>query len=330
MGYLFGLLTQGLGFIIRTIYNLVQNYGLSILLFTVIVKIILMPLQVKSQKAMKKQQKIQPIVAEIQKKYANDQQKMQSEMMKVYKENGVSMTGGCLPLLIQFPILIALYRVIQKPLTYILGVDFKDAAVLEKVKTVVTGIKQQFPGLLGNLSKTANVDSMVKQATNNYQIQLSTWADKLGLAKEYGWHINFNFLGLDLSGVPSTGFSAIMRSDFSDMGKVLLILIPVVAVYTTWLSMQQSQKMTQNSEIKKKDDDPSQAMSKSMNMLMPIMTGMFTFTLPSGIGIYWIISSVMQIVQQYVLDKYLDRKEDDFVVTIPDKNRKNGKKRRRS
>ena len=94
------LITRPLGFIIRTIYNLVQNYGLSMLLFTVIIKLILMPLQVKSQKAMKKQQKIQPIIAELQKKYANNQQKLQAEMMKVYKENGVSMTGGCLPLLI--------------------------------------------------------------------------------------------------------------------------------------------------------------------------------------------------------------------------------------
>ena len=330
MGYLFGLLTKGLGFIIREIYNLVQNYGLAIIIFTVVVKLILLPLQLKSQKAMKKQQKIQPIIAELQKKYANDQQKLQSEMMKVYKENGVSMTGGCLSLLIQFPILIALYRVIQKPLTYIRGVNFEDAAVLEKVKTVVTQIKQQFPNLLGNLAKTTNIDSLVKQATGNYQIQLSTWAEKLGLAKEYGWHINFNFLGLDLSGVPSTGFNAIMRNDFSDMGKVLLILIPILAVYTTWLSMQQSQKMTQNPDVKQNEDDPSRAMGKSMNMLMPVMTGLFTFSLPSGIGIYWIISSVMQMAQQYVLDKFLDKKEDDFVVKIPEKNGKNGKKRRRS
>lgn len=319
------LITRPLGFIIRMIYDLVQNYGLSIILFTIVVKLILMPLQAKSQKAMKKQQKIQPIVAELQKKYANDQQKLQAEMMKVYKENGVSMTGGCLPLLIQFPILIGLYSVIRRPITYIKGINFSDETVIERVKTVLSQMTEKFPEVVGKLASLSP-----EQLQKNYQIQLSTWADKLGLAKDYGWHINFNFLGLDLSGVPSSAISAISRGDFSNIGTVLLILIPIFAVLTTWLSMRQSQKLTQNPNVKQNDDDPTQSMSKSMNMMMPIMTGFFTFSLPSGIGIYWIISSLMQIIQQYVLDKYFNEKEDDFVVTVPNKNRKNGKKRRRS
>ena len=319
------LITRPLGFIIRIIYNLVQNYGLSIILFTIVVKLILMPLQAKSQKAMKKQQKIQPIIAELQKKYANDQQKLQAEMMKVYKENGVSMTGGCLPLLIQFPILIGLYSVIRRPITYIRGVNFADETVLERVKSVLSQMTEKYPDIVGKLASLSP-----EQMYKNYQIQLSTWADKLGLAKDYGWHINFKFLGLDLSGVPSSALSAIYRGDFSNIGTVLLILIPVVAVLATWFSMRQSQKLTQNPDVKQNDDDPSQSMSKSMNMMMPIMTGFFTFSLPSGIGIYWIVSSLMQIAQQYVLDKYFNEKEDDFVVTVQDKNRKNGKKRRRS
>lgn len=319
------LITRPLGFIIRIIYNLVQNYGLSIILFTIVVKLILMPLQAKSQKAMKKQQKIQPIIAELQKKYANDQQKLQAEMMKVYKENGVSMTGGCLPLLIQFPILIGLYSVIRRPITYIRGVNFADETVLERVKSVLAQMTEKYPDIVGKLASLSP-----EQMYKNYQIQLSTWADKLGLAKDYGWHINFKFLGLDLSGVPSSALSAIYRGDFSNIGTVLLILIPVVAVLATWFSMRQSQKLTQNPDVKQNDDDPSQSMSKSMNMMMPIMTGFFTFSLPSGIGIYWIVSSLMQIAQQYVLDKYFNEKEDDFVVTVQDKNRKNGKKRRRS
>ncbi len=316
-------ITRPLGFVIRMIYNLVQNYGLTIILFTIAIKLILMPLQVKSQKAMKKQQKIQPIIAELQKKYANDQQKLQQEMMKVYKENGVSMTGGCLPLLIQMPILFALYRVIQRPITYIRGVNFYDDSVIKSVENIVSQMKEKFPDVIGKISTMS-----VEQIQKSYQIQLSTWADKLGLGGELGWHINFNFLGLDLSGVPSKSLVAIRTGDFSDIGTVLLILIPIFAILTTWLSMHISQKLTQNPNVKQNDDDPAQSMSKSMNLMMPIMTGFFTFSLPSGIGIYWIISSVMQILQQYALDKYLDQKEDDFVVTIPDKNRKNGKKRR--
>lgn len=316
-------ITRPLGFVIQMIYNLVQNYGLTIILFTVVVKLLLMPLQIKSQRAMKKQQKIQPIISELQKKYANDQQKLQAEMMKVYKENNVSMTGGCLPLLIQMPILFGLYRVIQRPITYIRGIDFYNADVIKSVENVLSKMREQFPELLGKLSSLS-----VEQIQKSYQIQLSTWAEKLGLAKDLGWHINFNFLGLDLSGVPSSSLTAIRTGNFQDIGTVLLILIPVFAILTTWLSMQYSQKLTQNPDVKKNDDDPAQSMSKSMNLMMPIMTGFFTFSLPSGIGIYWIISSIMQMVQQYAVEKYFDKKEDDFVVTIPDKNRKNRKKHR--
>ena len=101
-------ITRPLGFIINLIYGLVSNYGVAIILFTIIVKMILLPLNIRSQKAMKKQQKIQPIIAELQKKSANDQEKLQREMMKIYRDNNISMTGGCLPMLIQFPILIGL------------------------------------------------------------------------------------------------------------------------------------------------------------------------------------------------------------------------------
>ena len=314
-------ITRPLGLIIRLIYDLVQNYGLAIILFTIIVKLILLPLQIKSHKAMKRQQKVQPIIAELQKKYANDQQKLQQEMMKVYRENNVSMSGGCLPLLIQLPVLYALYGVIQRPLTYIRGIDFTNAAVLENVKNIVAGIHERFPdNVAGIMSMTA------EQISKSYQIQLSNWASVLGRAEELAWDINFNFLGLDLSGLPSSSLTAIMSGDFSHMGTVLLILIPAAAILTTWLSMKYSQSMTQ--APKKDDDNPAQNMTKSMSLVMPIMTGFFTFTLPSGIGIYWIISSIMQMAQQFILTKYFDKKEDDFVVKLPEKNRKNSKKRR--
>lgn len=316
-------ITRPLGFLIQVIYNLVQNYGLSIILFTIIIKLILLPLQIHSQKAMKKQQKVQPIIAELQKKYANDQQKLSAEMMKVYKENGVSMSGGCLPLLIQMPILYALYRVIQRPLTYIKGIDFASEAVIANVQKVLSMMKEQFPDVIGNLA-----DSTVDQINKMYQIHLSTWADKLGLAKDLGWDINFNFLGLDLSGIPSKAITEIMAGNFSDIGTILLILIPIIAMLATWFSMKQSQSMTQNPNARQNEDNPAQSMNKSMSLMMPIMTGFFTVTLPSGIGIYWIVSSLVQIAQQYVLNKYFDRKEDDFVVKVPNKNRKNSKKRR--
>lgn len=315
-------ITRPLGYLISMIYDLVQNYGLAIIFFTIIVKLILLPLQVKSQKAMKRQQKIQPIILELQKKYANDQQKLQQEMMKVYRENNVSMSGGCLPLLIQMPILFALYSAIRRPLTYIKGVDFTSEAVKESVMTVVMKMKESFPEIIGNLGS-----SSFEYFRDNCQIQLAKWADMLGLSGSLGWDINFNFLGLDLSGIPKNSLTMILSGNFSDIGTVLLILIPALAIFTTWLSMKYSQSQTQPA-VSANEDNPAQSMTKSMNLMMPIMTGFFTFTLPSGIGIYWIISSAMQMVQQFILSKYFDRKEDDFVVKVPEKNRKNSKKRR--
>ena len=164
-----------MGWIIKTIYDLVQNYGVAIILFTIVIKALLLPLNIKSQKAMKKQQKIQPIIAQLQQKYANDQQKLQQEMMKVYKENDVSMMGGCLPLLIQMPILIALYQAIQKPLTYMFGVDHKN--LTEEIITRVEGLKEAFVAAgnnIGNLSQMS-----VEQLMQQSQIQISDWAGKI-------------------------------------------------------------------------------------------------------------------------------------------------------
>lgn len=320
MWNLFELITVPLGYIIETIYKLVQNYGLSIIIFTIIVKMILIPLNIKSQKAMKKQQKIQPILAELQKKYANDQQKLQTEMMKLYKDNDVSMMGGCLPMLIQFPILIGLYRVIQGPLKYLLHVDINDTAVVEKIEKIVALMTERFPAEIGNYTRYSAQDLF-----KNSQIQLATWSEKVLDAAD-AWSINFNFLGMNLAEVPSKAISCLTSGDFSQIGTIALLIIPAFAIFTTWLSMKQSQKMSGQTQAN--GENQAAQMSKTMNMMMPIMTGFFTFTLPSGMGIYWIAANVIQMVQQFILNKHFDKKEDDFVVKVRDTNRKNRKKRK--
>lgn len=315
---LFEIITIPLGYILDLIYKLVQNYGLSIIIFTIIIKLILIPLNVRSQKAMKKQQKIQPVLAELQKKYANDQQKLQTEMMKLYKENNVSMTGGCLPMLIQFPILIGLYRVIQSPIRYLLHIHFDDPGVADKINQIMTLMAEKFPGDLGSY---ANMEAA--NLFKNAQIQLATWSEMV-LDKAEAWIINFNFLGLNLAKVPSAAISSIMKGDFSQIGTIALLIIPVLAVFTTWLSMKQTQKMS--GQTQKNPNDQAAQMTGTMNIMMPIMTGFFSITLPSGMGIYWITSNVLQMAQQYILNKILDNEEDDYVVKLPDKNRKNRKK----
>ena len=315
---LFDIITIPLGYILDIIYRLVQNYGLAIIIFTIIIKLVLIPLNLRSQKAMKKQQKIQPILAELQKKYANDQQKLQTEMMKLYKENNISMMGGCLPMLIQFPILIGLYRVIQSPIRYLLHIQFNDPGVSDKITQIVTLMKEQFPSELGNYA-----NSTAKTIFNSAQIQLATWSEKV-LDKVDAWSINFNFLGLDLSKAPYDALELVKEANFFFFFIIALLLIPALAICTTWLSMKQTQKMS--GQTQNQSNAQTAQMSKTMNIMMPLMTGFFSITLPSGMGVYWITSNIIQMVQQYILNKVLDSKEDDFVVKLPDKNRKNGKK----
>ncbi len=310
------IITRPMGWIIQQIYNLVANYGLSIIIFTILIKLVLLPLNIHSQKAMKKQQKIQPYLAELQEKYKNDQEKLQREMMKLYKDNNISMAGGCLPMFIQMPILVGLYQVIQKPLSYLKGVDWMLQETIDKVY------------MLRDMFATGNlVNQTEEQLANMSQIQLSTWA-----TQHFGtgdpWSINFNFLGLDLSHVPSSALNYIMHLDFSDMSKILILLIPVLAVIFSILTNKIT--MAQTGQDKAKQDDKAASMNKSMMWMMPIMTLFFTFTLPSGLGLYWIISSVMQIIQQLILNKFLDKKGEEIVVTVPENKQIQHKKKRKN
>lgn len=308
------LITRPLGWIIEQIYNLVSNYGLSIIIFTVVIKLILLPLNVRSQKAMRKQQKVQPILAQLQEKYKNDQEKLQREMMKLYKENNISKTGGCLPMLIQFPILIGLYQVIQKPLSYLFGVNWMDQAVINKVYA----LRDAMAPHIGNLATATE-----EQLANMSQIQLSNWASIINGTTD-PWHINFDFLGLDLSQNPSIVADYIMKLDFSSNPAVFgLLLIPVLAVVSSVLTTKLTQK--QSGQTNSANQQANQ-MSKSMTMMMPIMTAVFTFTLPAGMGVYWIISSVMQIVQQIVLNKVLEKNDEEIEIKIPERKQLHGKK----
>ncbi len=319
-----------MGFIIKFIYDFAQNYGVAIILFTIVIKMILLPLNVKSQKSLRKQQKIQPYIMELQEKYKNDQQKLQQEMMKVYKNNNVSMTGGCLPMLIQFPILIGLYQVIQRPLQYMLGVVW-DGAYDEilHLRDAAANLVTSIPGIMGNYAGAEPLNIW-----NQGQIFISKWAAAVGTQgstlegvsgmAQHPWVVNFDFLGLDLSTVPGDAFNHAISSG-AWMGLIIFI-IPLLAVVSSVVSMKISQMQAgQNNSA----NNQANQMNKTMNLIMPIMTGFFTIILPAGLGLYWIISSVVQIVQQLAVNFYLEKKGEDIVVTIPEKKQLHGKKRKK-
>ncbi len=331
------LIFRPMGWILQVLYSFIQNYGLALIAFTVLIKLLILPLNIKSQKAMLKQQKLQPLMQEIQKKYAHDKDKQSQELMKLYRENGASPTAGCLPMLIQFPLIIGLYQVLRMPLSFMRGVNFNTPANINKVielQNIVKGI----PELAANAGDTF-LNSTMETLANNFQIEMSSFAATLadmGYTQFADWKVNFNFLGLDLARYPSEFplFSFIFGGNTIPMETIWatlpLLLIPILAGVTSWLlakMTQMKQKNTQTANNAQAEDTAAQ-MNKSMTLMMPLMSLFFSYTLPSGIGLYWIVSNVVQMIQQYVTTKIFKRKEDEIVVidTIK-KNGKNGKNR---
>lgn len=280
-------LYQGFGFMLNLIYGIVKNYGLAIILFTLLIKIIVLPLTLKQQKSMTKMQRMQPKLKEIQEKYKDDKDKTAQETMKLYKEYGVSPMGGCLPLLIQFPILIAFYQVIQKPVEYMLG---KSSGEIAKLITQM-GLEPKKGGV---------------------QIQLAK-------AKEW---LDFDFFGIDLSAVPWEEIKAFMAGKAGAVALVALI-IPALACLTTYLTSKISSSMNQTKKEEKEEKKPQrvlspdqkktdansgESMTKSMTLMMPFMTLFFTLTLPAALGLYWTISNVLSMVQTVLLNGYYNKK----------------------
>jgi len=343
------LITRPMGFIIEAIYTLIPNYGVAIILFTILIKAIIFPLTYKSQKSMIKQQRISPLLQELQKKYADDKEKLSAETMKLYKENNVSMTGGCLPLLLQFPIIIGLYRVIMKPLQFVKAINIDD----QSIKGVTQVLVNSFPDLF-------NAKYKITDILANSQIQLSKAAqnlladpEKLKMVKgvsvssdqvmhtAHRFALDFNFLGIDLSRIPSD-VTKLFTGQTHDLSILFVILVPLIATLLTWLTTKLQQSQTKQYAKKPEkpkrytgkepEKDTTQTMTNTMNIMMPAMTAIFTFTMPAGIGFYWITSSAVQIAQQYFMNKHLNKKEGEIVVNQLDGKQSagaGGKKKRK-
>ena len=282
------LITTPLGYILSTIYNFVQSYGWAVVIFTIITKLILIPLTVKQQKSMSKMQRVKPLMDYIQEKYKDDPTRLNQETMKIYKEFGVSPTGGCLPLLIQFPIIIGLYQVIQRPLSFIYHLS------AEEVSKIMN--------MYG-----ANVKNAAQQIAVCRELDPAAVFEKLNITVE---KINFNFLGLDLSYNPSLSYLN------------WYWIIPILAAATAYLSsyiMRKIQGTPQQQE----------GTMKTMNMLMPLMSAYFCFILPAGVGVYWIVGNIVQIVQSVLLDVYYKSKNQEDEIDVDEyfkKDRSNRKK----
>lgn len=279
------------GYVLEFFYNFFNNYGIALILFSLAVKLILLPLSAKSKKSMMKTSRLQPKVKQIEIACGDDKQKYQQEVNALYKEEGVSMFGGCLwsllPLLILFP----LYNVIREPLQYLLHLD---SGMIDKVKEAYAAAQNVEVGKLNVYWQYAAAQHM------------DQYAGIVGEVKS----LNLTFLGIDLGQVPD--WKVWNLRGWNQIGGAL---IPVVSGALNYLAMFIGQKMN-NTVIRNEDGEADETAAKAaqtgkvMNMLMPLMSVWFGFIMPLGLSIYWIAQSAFGIIQDFFLTKHYKKVYD--------------------
>lgn len=270
-----------LGWIMWAIYHIVPIYGLALIIFTLLTKALLVPLMVKQQKSMAKQQAFQPRMTEIQNKYKNNKEKMNEEMMKLYEEEGYNPMSGCLPMLIQFPILFGLIDVIYNPLKHILRLS---TDLIDQAMEIVNSL-----GAATAASYTREI-TVINAVQSNPDAFGALGADVVQKIQS----LNFNFLGIDLTQVPTFVFNA-------------LLIIPILSGATSLLiglqSMRQQKRMANGQKA------PGSGMMNGMMLMMPVMSLVIAFQVPAGVGLYWIMSNVFSMGQTMWLNKKYNPKE---------------------
>ncbi len=343
VAWLLGKIMNGIFYVIDFIG--IPNVGLAIILFTIVVNLLMMPLTIKQQKFSKLSAKMNPEIQAIQAKYKdkkdNDSMMAQNqEIQAVYAKYGVSPSGSCVQLLIQMPILFALYRVIYSIPAYVTkvgntfrvladhiikadngvfiqnsGVDSIANTVAMYGKSMTTAgedVTKLSNGIIDVLNKLSSTD--MATIAEHYDLSQLTYEGHLILSNETtrGLIDTYNnFLGLNMGDSPSM----LIRNAWAAgaFGIVIgAILIPVLSMVTQWINVK---LMPQPDNDNKNAQGSSMAQSmKTMNMLMPIMSAWFCFTLPSGLGLYWVAGSVVRSIQQVIINKHIDKMNFDDII----------------
>ena len=275
-----------LGWVMWLCYKVIPVYGVALIVFTVIVRLLLVPLAIKQQKSMVRMQVFQPQMQEIQKKYANNKQKMNEEMMKLYQQENYNPMSGCLPMAIQLPILFGLIDVIYKPLTHILRVG---GEVLTQVEQIAAPLLDVTVEALGrDYSAQLKIIGAVQQHAEAF-----AGVDGGAFLQQVG-SLNLNFLGIDLTQTPTFALH-------------LLILVPILSGLTSVLMSVLT--LRQTSAMQAEAAAAVAGMNKSMMFIMPIFSAYFAFVVPAGVGIYWIVSNLLSALQSFLLNKLMNPRE---------------------
>ena len=284
---LWDYIAKPFGWLLLTLNNLVGNYGVAVFLFALVVKLILLPFQMKSKKSMMRMSALQPQVAELQKRHEGNPRKLQEETSKLYKEEHVNPMSGCLWSLIPFPILLALYRAIRFPLTTMMGVPADLVAEGGALATKLTDM---------GFSSTANAAYIQLQQS---QFISNHWSDfNFTTISEKIQFINYKFLGMNLGDMPKLKF----WENGLTWAAIGLFLIPIVSAALSYLQMVISQKSTPQTGTTQQQAQSAQQM-KTMNLMMPLVSLYICFIMPAALGIYWIFTSLLGIIQDVILNK---------------------------
>ena len=282
------------GILLMFLYELVQNYGLALILFAIVIRVILLPFQMKSKRGMMRQARLQPKLAELQKKHGTNKTKINEEMAKLYKEEGVNPASGCLWGFLPLPIMLALFFAIRQPLTMMMGIS-PDLLNLD------TG-----GAIASTLNRLVSVHGLESTVSNYYiQIQQAQWISDFWPSFEkyavYGLRqLDFKFLGLNLGAQPQWNF--FWTTDWSNVriwlhGLVLFIL-PLLSAGSQYLATHINKKINPGSP------ESGGGQMKMMMTLMPLMSVYFGFIVPAALSLYWTTGTLLQILQDVVLTKH--------------------------
>ena len=284
--------------LVRLFYNLTNSYGVALILFTLVIKLIMLPFQMKSKKSMMRMSRVSGQMQELQKRYAKNQAKLQEEMQKLYEEEGVNPMSGCLWSLIPFPILIALYSIIRQPITHFMMLS-KDVLQTVVQSAADAGVNLTNIVMMDKATGTPVLKDGLYQLASYGQINLVKAVQEMGLSTPEGWFdMNYNFLGLDLTATPWE----YVKSFTFTWAVIGVILIPILA----GLSQFVFSKLTMKTQPQA--DAAGGASMKSMMYMMPLFSVYIAFIMPAALGVYWIAQSVFSLIQEAILNKTFSAK----------------------
>lgn len=308
-----GFISELFGYLLNWLYDIFNNYGIAILIFSVVLRIILIPITIKQQKSMKKSAELQAEMSEIQKKYKNNPEKLNQETIELYKREKMSPFSGCLSSILQLIIILSVFWLVSQPLTYMKKID-KD--LIEKYSTEM---KESGYNSNNSYVQIATIDyAETKYQEITKQLEQEEVENREELVKkqeEYNkLRLNMNFLGIDLSKVPT-----------QSLNDWRVYVIPILYVLTSIISIKittSTQKNKQNKDIvvseneknNEEEVDPTeqmQQMSKSMMYMMPAMSVMIAIIAPLGLALYWLMSNILMIIERLIINKFMKKDDEE-------------------